>query len=110
MDNTVHHETETILHERAKIVTQFSPFYNKFLRLRSGENGDINIAKLFFVFNDAKLVLSYPSANIERQNFEQIYDLTPEEGIRVLSQQKDPFDLNKEVWIMTKAFYHDGVK
>ena len=53
--------------------------------MRSGENGDINIHRLFFIFNDAKLVLSYPAASIEIQNFKPILDLTQETGILVLS-------------------------
>lgn len=80
IDSTIGHETEVELHKRAQIVTQFSPFYKKFILMRSGKNGDINIAKIFFVFNEAKLVLSYPSASIEIENFKEILDLTPKEG------------------------------
>ena len=85
VDSTVDSQTEAILHERAQIVTQFSPFYQKFIQMRSGENGDINIQRLFFIFNDANLVLSYPAASIEIENFKPILDLTPETGISVLS-------------------------
>ena len=61
--------------------------------MRSGKNGDIDIARLFWIFNDAELVLSYPSTLINLHGqFKEILDLTLESGTLIKSQQTDPFN------------------